>query len=64
MDISKLEAGALRRLLAVEVLLSEPDELNDDVLEACLYIQRDRLTGKAGDAVSAKPRAREPGRAR
>jgi hypothetical protein len=50
MDISQLEAGALRRLLAVEVLLSEPDELHDDVLEACLYVQRDRLTGKADES--------------
>jgi hypothetical protein len=31
------------RLLAVEVLLSEPELLDDDVLETCLYIQRDRL---------------------
>jgi hypothetical protein len=31
------------RLLAVEVLLSEPESLGDDVLESCLYILRDRL---------------------
>jgi hypothetical protein len=36
---------ALPRLLAVEVLLSEPESLGDDVLEACLYILRDRLRG-------------------
>jgi hypothetical protein len=31
------------RLLAVEVLLSEPEELSDDVLESALYILRDKL---------------------
>jgi hypothetical protein len=34
------------RLLAVEVLLAEPEALADDVLEACLYLLRDRLQGK------------------
>jgi hypothetical protein len=33
------------RLLAVEVLLAEPEALLDDVLESCLYILRDRLQG-------------------
>jgi hypothetical protein len=42
---------ALPRLLAVEVLLSEPESLGDDVLETCLYILRDRLRG--GDADGA-----------
>ena len=40
---------ALPGLLAVEVLLSEPESLGDDVLEACLYILRDRLRGEDGD---------------
>ena len=31
------------RLLAVEVLLSEPEALQDDVLEASLYNLRDKL---------------------
>jgi hypothetical protein len=31
------------RLLAIEVLLSEPEELNDDVLESALYLLRDKL---------------------
>jgi hypothetical protein len=31
------------RLLAVEVLLADPEALADDVLESCLYLQRDRL---------------------
>jgi hypothetical protein len=38
------------RLLAVEVLLSEPEELRDDVHEACLYILRDRLRGTEGES--------------
>jgi len=33
------------RLLAVEVLLAEPEALRDDVLESCLYVLRDRLQG-------------------
>ncbi len=38
------------RLLAVEVLLSEPEILDDDVLESCLYILRDRLRTGRRDA--------------
>ena len=37
------------RLLATEVLLAEPEALGDDVLEACLYILHDRLTGQRGE---------------
>jgi hypothetical protein len=37
---------AAARLLAVEVLLAEPEALGDDVLETCLYILRGRLQGK------------------
>jgi hypothetical protein len=37
--------SAVARLLAVEVLLAEPELLGDDVLESCLYILRDRLRG-------------------
>jgi hypothetical protein len=33
------------RLLAIEILLSNPEALGDDVLESCLYILRDRLHG-------------------
>jgi hypothetical protein len=33
------------RLLAVEVLQAEPEALEDDVLETCLYMLRDRLQG-------------------
>jgi len=31
------------RLLAVEVLLAEPEALDDDVLESCLYILLEKL---------------------
>ncbi|HWG61377.1 MAG TPA: hypothetical protein VG253_06655 [Streptosporangiaceae bacterium] len=37
------------RLLATEVLLADPEALEDDVLESCLYILRDKLQG-AGEA--------------
>jgi hypothetical protein len=33
-------------LLAVEVLLSEPEALRNDALEGDLYILRDQLTGE------------------
>jgi hypothetical protein len=46
--ISQLGITKLPRLLAVEVLLAEPEALDDDVLESCLYILRDKLTDKAG----------------
>ena len=31
------------RLAAVEILLADPESLQDDVLEGCLYILRERL---------------------
>jgi hypothetical protein len=40
--IATLPAWAAR-LLAVEILLAEPEYLGDDVLESCLYILRERL---------------------
>jgi hypothetical protein len=46
MGVSQPRIVALPRLLAVEVLLTEPESLGDDVLEACLYILRDRLRGE------------------
>ncbi len=45
MGNGQLGIAALPRLLAVEVLLSEPEALDDDVLETCLYMLRDKLTG-------------------
>lgn len=38
---------ARTRLLAVEVLLTEPQELGMDPLEGDLYVLRDRLRGEA-----------------
>jgi hypothetical protein len=31
------------KMVAVEILLADPDSLHDDVLESCLYILRERL---------------------
>ena len=31
------------RMLAVEILLAEPESLGDDVLESALYILREKL---------------------
>lgn len=41
-EISALPARAAR-MLAVEILLAEPESLQDDVLESCLYLLRERL---------------------
>ena len=49
------------RLLAVEVLLADPEALGNDALEGDLYILRDQLRGTAGDEEAA-PLA--PGQAR
>ena len=49
MGISQLRIATLPRLLAVEVLLAEPEALQDDVLETCLYVLRDRLRGTEGE---------------
>jgi hypothetical protein len=35
------------RMLAVEILLAEPESLGDDVLESCLYLLRERLRADA-----------------
>lgn len=40
--ITNLPAKAAR-MVAVEILLADPASLGDDVLEACLYILRERL---------------------
>jgi hypothetical protein len=49
MGISQPAIATLPRLLAVEVLLTEPEALADDVLESCLYLLRDRLRGVAAE---------------
>lgn len=41
--IATLPAKAAR-MLAVQILLADPEALGDDVLESCLYLLRERLT--------------------
>jgi hypothetical protein len=41
-EIADLPRDAAR-MLAVEILLAEPESLDDDVLESCLYILREKL---------------------
>jgi hypothetical protein len=39
-------------MLAVEILLADPEALDDDVLESCLYLLRERMgvaTGSLSD---------------
>jgi hypothetical protein len=31
------------RMLAIEILLADPESLGDDVLESCLYLLREKL---------------------
>lgn len=46
--LSHLPAKAAK-MVAVEILLADPQSLRDDVLEACLYILRERLRGTDDD---------------
>ena len=41
-EIADLPRDAAR-MLAVEILLAEPESLGDDVLESCLYLLREKL---------------------
>jgi hypothetical protein len=41
---------ARARLLAVEILLADPESLGNDALETDLYILRDQLRAVPGDA--------------
>ncbi len=52
--ISRLPAPAAR-MLAVEILLADPETLADDVLESCLYLLRDRLRAAAYPHPPATP---------
>jgi hypothetical protein len=52
--MATLPSGAAR-LLAVEVLLADPEALHDDVLESCLYLLRDRLV--EGNESDGEPEA-------
>ena len=60
MGISQPGIIALPRLLAVEVLLSEPESLGDDDLEACLYTPRSASRRRRRRRVRA-PRPGRPG---
>jgi hypothetical protein len=40
--IRQLPATAAR-MVAVEILLADPEALGDDVLEGCLYVYREKL---------------------
>ena len=51
--VSMDDINALARLLAVEVLLAEPELLGNDALEADLYILRDKLRKAAGTIISS-----------
>ena len=52
--------AAAARLLAVEVLLADPEALHNDALEGDLYILRDQLRGTASNDEQA---ALTPGQA-
>lgn len=41
-DIASLPPNAAR-MVALEILLADPEALGDDVLESCLYILREKL---------------------
>jgi hypothetical protein len=47
---------AKARLLAVEVLLADPEQLGNDALEGDLYILRDNLTRQDADAPDPEQR--------
>jgi len=44
--ISHLPAKAAK-LAAIDILLADPESLQDDLLESCLYILRERLRAAA-----------------
>jgi hypothetical protein len=43
--ISTMPASAAR-MVAVEILLADPEALGDDVLESCLYVLREKLRAR------------------
>jgi hypothetical protein len=49
------------RLLAVEVLLADPESLGDDVLESCLYLLRERTVNDLLHGGGDKDDEREAG---
>lgn len=54
--IARLPAPAAR-MLAVEILLADPEALADDVLESGLYLLREKLRAAAsGEEACGEPR--------
>jgi hypothetical protein len=47
--VKPADGNASAQLLAIEVLLADPESLGNDALEADLYILRDRLQGQDGE---------------
>lgn len=60
--MGKTDVTAPARLLAVEVLLAEPELLGNDALETDLYLLRDDLRTKVQATVAAGPYAGARGR--
>jgi hypothetical protein len=52
--ISTLSPTAAK-MVAVEILLADPESLGDDVLEGCLYILRERLRAQVVRHWTEKP---------
>ena len=44
-EVIRVLPAKAAKLLAVEILLAEPESLTDDVLESSLYLLRGRLRG-------------------
>ena len=56
-EIKSLPATAAR-MVAVEILLADPEALGDDVLESCLYVPRETacvMTIESADPVREAP---------
>jgi hypothetical protein len=54
--------GKAAKLAAVETLLADPESLGDDVLEACLYLLRERLSDgtDSTETPETSPKGPEP----
>jgi hypothetical protein len=52
------------KMVAIEILLADPESLGDDILESCLYILRDKLTAETGSAGASVPEDAAPAKSR
>jgi hypothetical protein len=52
--ISGLPANAAR-MVAVEILLADPEALDDDILESCLYILREKIRARVTTSRARTP---------